>query len=270
MINDYHGKAVLVTGGTKGIGLETAIAFARLGAKCFITYRWGSVEEEQLQARFRAERLAEQPCLLEADAGSEADTQKVLREIFNHCEHIEVLVSNVAFAQLVRGLEDFQKRALMRSLDYTAWPLVDYTLQTKEIFGRYPRYIVAVSSEGGKVFYKNYDFAGASKAVLETLMKYLSHRLRMEDVRMNIVRPRFVRTESLRATLGDAFEPFVDGLGLDHQFVDAEEVAKVILALCSGLMDAVKGQILAVDHGASFADGVMRLYDEQVQPTYNV
>ena len=42
MIADYRGKAVLVTGGTAGIGLATALAFAARGAETTLTYRFGS------------------------------------------------------------------------------------------------------------------------------------------------------------------------------------------------------------------------------------
>jgi len=45
--------------------------------------------------------------------------------------------------------------------------------------------------------------------------------------------------------------------------VTIEEVANTILALGSGLMDAVTGQDISVDHGAPFYDNVMRLYGER-------
>ena len=40
------------------------------------------------------------------------------------------------------------------------------------MFGRYPRYVVGLSSGGPDAFYKNYDFVAASKAVMETLCRY--------------------------------------------------------------------------------------------------
>ena len=45
MFNDFRGKAVLITGGTAGIGLATGLAFGRRGADCTLTYRWGSADE---------------------------------------------------------------------------------------------------------------------------------------------------------------------------------------------------------------------------------
>jgi len=39
MMRDYDGKVVLITGGTKGIGLATGLAFGRLGAHVWLTHR---------------------------------------------------------------------------------------------------------------------------------------------------------------------------------------------------------------------------------------
>jgi len=45
--------------------------------------------------------------------------------------------------------------------------------------------------------------------------------------------------------------------------VREEDVAGVVLALCSGLLDGMSGQVVTVDKGAVFADNVMRLYAER-------
>ena len=78
-----------------------------------------------------------------------------------------------------------------------------------------------------------------------------------------LVRSRLVRTESLRATFGRDFEQFAERYNMSRQFIPEEEVANAILALCSGLMDGVKGQVLMVDRGTTFFDNLMRLYNER-------
>ncbi|HEY0136691.1 MAG TPA: SDR family NAD(P)-dependent oxidoreductase, partial [Nannocystis sp.] len=64
--NDFTGKAVLITGGTRGIGLACGLAFARHGARVILTHRWGSADEGELRAKF-AELGAPEPMIVEAD-----------------------------------------------------------------------------------------------------------------------------------------------------------------------------------------------------------
>ena len=151
MLNDLSGKAVLVTGGTKGIGLGIGLAFGRLGAVCTLTHKWGSADEDEIRAKFR-EVGAPEPQIMEADAGAAEDTVELLKAIREKHERIEVFVSNVSFAQVVKGLGDYKKRSLLRSIEYTSWPTFEYALKTKEVFGSFPRYIIGMSSVGPDAF----------------------------------------------------------------------------------------------------------------------
>ena len=46
----------------------------------------------------------------------------------------------------------------------------------------------------------------------------------------------------------------------EPHFIKPEEVGDTIFALCSGLLDAMSGQVITVDNGGSFSDNLMRLY----------
>lgn len=257
--NDFRGKAVLITGGTAGIGLATGLAFGRRGADCTLTYRWGSADPDEIYGRFEAVG-APMPCLVQADVKDSADLADLLAAIRRTHERVEVFVSGVAAATAVHGLDDYEWRALTQSLELTAWPLFAYLRQVHAVFGSYPRYVVGLSSDGPDSYQANYDFVAASKAVLETLCRYASAHLYREDVRINVVRASWVFTDSLRGIFGEEIEPFIRRY-FPESVIPAAEVADAILALCSGLMDAVRGQVLVVDHGATFTDNLMRLFD---------
>ena len=259
---DLRGKAVLITGGTMGIGLATGLAFGREGARCVLTHKWGTADEDEVRAQF-AEAGAPEPMIVQADVGHDEDTRALLEAIRAEHDSVEAFISNVSVGLIVKGVDDYEKRSLFKSIEYSAWPMVEYTRQIKAVFGRYPRYVVGLSSGGPDAFYKNYDFVAASKAVMETLCRYLNYRLFDEDIRINVVRSRLVRTESLRMTFGRDFEPFAERFNMKRQFITCEEVANAILALCSGLMDGVSGQVIMVDRGTSFFDNLMRLYEER-------
>ena len=262
MRNDLSGTAVLITGGTMGIGLATGLAFGRLGARAWLTHRWGSADEDEVRASF-AEAGAPEPRIVCADVTHAADTDALLEEMKGEHDRIEAYVANVAFAQVVRSFDDYSFRGLASSIESTAWPLASYSKRIREVFGRWPRYIVGLSSSGPDRLHANYDFVAASKATLETLARYMNQRLFDQDCRVNIVRARPVPTASLEATVGPDFEPFARRYDTPGLFVAPEDVANAVVALCSGFMDAVAGQVLMIDRGGDFADNLMRLYDER-------
>jgi NAD(P)-dependent dehydrogenase (short-subunit alcohol dehydrogenase family) len=261
-VSQLQGKAVLITGGTMGIGLATGLAFARQGAHCILTCKWGTAGEDAIRRRYCAEGLPE-PVIVTADVANEADTEALLEQIRARHDAVEVFVSNVSVALVVASLEDYAQRSLFTGIEYSAWPFYGYTRKIRQVFGKYPRYVVGLSSGGPDYFYKNYDFVAATKAMMETLCRYMNYRLFSEDVRINVVRSRLVRTESLRSTFGPDFEDFAERFNMSHQFISCEEVANAILALCSGLMDGVSGQVLMVDRGTTFSDNLMRIYNER-------
>jgi len=263
IINDFHDKAVLITGGTKGLGLATGLAFGREGAHVYLTNKWGSADEDKLKQAF-ARVGAPEPAIIEADAAEDQDTEALLRRIKEDHDRIEVFVSNVSFAQVGSGMKKYRKkRNLFNSLGYSAWPMVGYLQQMKQVLDCYPRYVVATSCDGPDTYYPGYDFVAASKAVMETLCKYINTYLFDEDFRINILRSRPVSTESLKATFGEEFEPFLRKFHGDDYFIEAEEVGDAILALCSGLMDAVSGQVILLDRGVGFCDNLMRLFEHR-------
>ena len=262
--NDLTNQAVVITGGTDGIGRACGLLFARHGAHVYLTHRWGSADEDELQAEFKAAG-ARAPVIVEADVSLDEDTDALMATIKRDHDSLFAIISNVSFAHVSKQHEDLDKKSFLRSLGYSAWPFVGYLQAAHAAFGRYPRYAIGMSSRGPEYFLPGYDFVAASKAVMETFCRYLTADLLSEDIRINVVRANPVETRSLEATFGPEFGPFCKQYYGEGFFVTSEEVAAATLGLCSGLMDGVKGQVLLLDRGFGFADNVVRLFSQREQ-----
>ena len=261
-MSNINQRVVLVTGGTKGIGKERALKFAEHGDQIVITYGWGSVEEEDIIAAFTSRNLPA-PFLKQADVINNEDTIELLTEIKNKFGRLDVFISNVSFTTLVKSIDDYKEANLLKSIEYSCWPMIEYTRQMKAVFGVYPKYVIGLSSHGPDRFHKNYDFAAATKALNEVLIKYLNYHFYDENVIFNILRTRPVITDSLLSTLGNEWVNFIAKYDIPGTHIELEEVAKVTYMMCSGLMDAIRGQTITADRGYDFAEGLQRLYMDQ-------
>lgn len=249
---DLSGKTVLITGGTRGIGLATGLAFGARGARCVLTHRWGSADEDAIRSDYDKAGASE-PLIVEADVGNAQDTDDLMEALCDSHGHVDAFISNAAFAAPVPSFDAYVKRDFLRAIEYTTWPMAAYTRAMHAAFGRYPRYIVGLSSPGHETHLKGYDAVAMAKSMLETMCKYLAVHLGPEGVNVNIVRAGLVDTEALSAIIGeDALAEIRRTEG--HMIIPVEEVANAIVALCSGLLDGVNGTVLPVDRGSVFAD----------------
>ena len=246
---DLSGSVALVTGGTRGLGRAVGLALGRAGAHVVLTHRWGTTPDEEVLGAFTAAGLAP-PTLVESDAGDPDEVRELMGTIHALGLPLRVIVSNVAMAKVVRELGDLKKNSLDLSIGYSAWPLVDLLQASESVLGTLPRYAIGISSDGTRYCHEGYDMVGASKSVLETLARYLAVRLKSRGVRVNIVQPGALDTDSATQTFGEeAMASVRERVG--DVWIKPERVADVIVGMCSGLMDAITGQVIVVDEGWS-------------------
>jgi enoyl-[acyl-carrier-protein] reductase (NADH) len=263
VIGDFPGRTALVAGGTMGIGLETALALGARGAQCALTYEWGTLDEDHVYRRF-AEKNAAKPIIIRPGVGNTDDTGLLMDALKTHWQQVDIFVSNASVTPVVKDLKDYSLKALSKAIESATWPVFGYISRVRECFGRYPRYVVALSSTGPDSYATGCDIVASSNAAMETMCRYLSYRLYDEDIRINVIRRGPVRRISPKDTFGE-FEQFARKFMRDEHHVDAEEVSNCVVALCSGLLDGMRGQVLTVDRGLAFMDDLMRLYDDRAR-----
>jgi NAD(P)-dependent dehydrogenase (short-subunit alcohol dehydrogenase family) len=181
----------------------------------------------------------------------------------NKFGRLDVFISNASNAAAVQGVEDLTERAFLQSMRACAWPTIEYTLAAKAHFGRYPRYVVVFSSDGPDHFTPAYDFVAGAKAATEALARYLAYRLRGEDCLINVIRSRGIKTDSFTGMFGADFHDFLRHLVPEDWLTTVEEVANAAFGLCSGMFDAMTGQVVTADRGNTFADGISLIYRER-------
>ncbi len=259
---DFSGKSVLITGGTKGIGLNSALNFAFAGAQTYLTYKWGMDDFSPVYEQFE-KRNALKPVLIQADVSVSEDTDELLEKIKQKEEKLDIFISNVGFAQRTKNLDEYKKRSLFKTLEYSTWPLIEYTRKIKSVFGSYPSKILAVSSDGPDHFYIGYDFVAASKALLEFFSKYLSVHLRDDNCTVNVIRFGPTNTESFNYIFGEDFFDYLkeNNIPLDV-IMKPEECGRAVFGMCCDFFGPMNGQIVTVDRGFPFQDNVMMRYLE--------
>lgn len=262
--NPTHNRVVLITGGTKGIGLATALAFAKNNSQCILTYNWGSVSDSEIINQFTQQSLIP-PCLIQANVIDPEDTTALMNQVKERFGKIDVFISNVSFANLIKDIDEYSEKGLLKSVEYSVWPTIEYTRQMNTVLGAFPKYVIGLSSQGPDTFLTNYDYAAVTKSVLEVIIRYLNYHLYEQNIIFNVVRTRPVITDSLLSTTGPDWTAFIEKYDVPDTDVPLKEVGKVILALCSGLMDGIRGQTINADNGFDFADGLQRLYCDRKQ-----
>lgn len=249
---DFTGRAVLVTGGTRGLGRAIGLAFGRRGAQAVLTHRWGSADEDALRAEFEAAG-APTPRVAEADAGDAADMDALLAGLAADGLAVDVFVANACVALPCPDPLAARPRDLDRTLDWSAWPVATTTAAIGRRLGRLPSRVIATSSDGPDRCYPGYLPVAVAKAALEALVAALARG----GQRAFVLRTRHVLTRSVEQMFpgetGAVLTRFAE------YGTSAELAAEAAVALGSGLCDGLSGQVLTVDRGAALLDHALHV-----------
>ena len=192
---DLRGKTVLVTGGSRGLGLVLAREFANQGARVAICARDA---EELQQAVDDLEQRGAEAMAIACDVTNVTDVENMMNHIRERFGKIDVLVNNAGTIQVgpmeVMNHEDFEQ-----AMKTHFWgPLNTILAVVPEMRERHDGRIVNISSIGGKIGVPHLVPYSASKFALVGLSKGLNAELRKDGIAVTTVCPGLMRTGSPR------------------------------------------------------------------------
>ena len=242
-VADMTGKTVIITGANSGIGLETAVALARAGARTVITARHRA-RGEAAQADVAARSGRDDVGLVLFDLGSIASVKEGAAAILAMCDRIDVLVNNAGLVLSDRRLTEdgFEATFGVNHLG----PFVLTELLLERIRQSAPARIVNVASTAHKGARKGLDFDDLqstggyggmqvySKSKLANIYftTELARRLEGTGVTVNCLHPGTVATGYGRD--GDSSGVLAFGLKVIKPFIlSAEKGARTSIYLAS-------------------------------------
>ncbi|QEI06640.1 SDR family oxidoreductase [Pigmentiphaga aceris] len=241
-------KRTLITGGSSGIGLETARQFLAEDARVAIT---GTNPETLEQAR---QALGDKVVIVRADAGSVADQAKITTAVQDAFGGLDAVFINAGVADF-RPLEQWDEAGFDRSIAVNLkGPL--FLVQALLPLLANPASIVLNTSINARIGMPNSSVYAATKAGLISLARTLSGELIGRGIRVNAVSPGPVSTPiygkmGLEAAELEKLAGAILGQIPAGRFGEPSEIAKAIVFLASDESAFTVGSELVIDGGMS-------------------
>jgi NAD(P)-dependent dehydrogenase (short-subunit alcohol dehydrogenase family) len=246
---NFSGKYVLVTGATKGIGRDIALAFGESGCTVGATGRNKS-ELESLKKEIEASGGA---CwIYQADLSIAEDCIKMAEYFNDNFPKIEILINNagISFPEMFVDLETSHWDTTL-NVNLRAPAMITKIIAKKMIEGSGGN-IINISSNAGIAGIDEHAAYCASKFGLLGLTKVMATEFGKHNIRVNAIAPTVVLTPMGTQVWGDSAkaDPVLAKIPLGR-FVQPREVTGVVLFLASDAAAMIHGETILIDGGVN-------------------
>jgi NAD(P)-dependent dehydrogenase (short-subunit alcohol dehydrogenase family) len=247
MSKKLEGKIALVTGGTSGIGLATAQAFAQAGAKVYITGR-RATELDKAVAAIGGETVG-----VQADSGKAQDLERLFARIKAQSGRIDVLFVNAGGGSML-PLGAITEAQYQDTFDRNVKGAL-FTVQGALPLLADGASVILTSSVTSITGTPAFSVYSASKAAVRNFVRSWVLDLKGRGIRVNAVSPGPIRTPGLVELAGpeaSAQQGLLDYMASQvplGRVGEPEEIAKAVLFLASDDASFVNGTELFVDGG---------------------
>lgn len=247
--NDLQGKVTLVTGGTSGIGRDTAVLFAKHGAKVVVT---GRREVEGNETVKLVREAGGEGCFVKGDVSKAADVQSFVQKAVEQYGRLDVAFNNAGIEGKWMPMIDQSEEDWDQVIDINlkgTWLSLKYEIQQMLKQGGGGA-IVNMSSVAGLMGSAGAGTYIASKHGVIGLTRTAALEYARAGIRVNAVCPAVIETAMAERAFADSeVNKRVLGLHPIGRFGKAREIAEAVLWLSSGRSSFMTGHYIVLDGG---------------------
>jgi 2-deoxy-D-gluconate 3-dehydrogenase len=244
---DLAGQAALVTGGGRGIGKAIALKLAEAGADVMVTARTeAQLEETVSQIKARGGRGA----LLAGEASRPETAEAAVEKTVQEFGGLSILVNNAGMEMMKPLLEatpaDFDR---VMEVNVKSMMLFTQAAGRRMIAKKFGR-IVNLASTGSFIAGPNQSLYHASKAACAHFTRAAAIEWARHNVTVNAVAPGWIATDLIARLTSDPdkLDKYVKTIPM-RRLGRPDDVASVVLFLCSDLASYMTGSVVIVDGG---------------------
>ena len=252
---DLSGKTALITGGSRGLGLQMAHALGEAGAKIVLSSR-KAADLEQAAAELKAAGIHAE--WIAANCADEADIQRLAKEALAKLGHVDILVNN-AGASWGAPAEDHPTAAWDKVMDLNVrgYFLLSQAIAKHSMIGRGGRIInvASIAGLGGNPTAMKTIAYNTSKGAVITFTQALACEWGVHGINVNAICPGFFKTKMAAGLIKSIGEEKMASHAPLGRLGDDEDLKGITLLYASDAGKHITGQWLAVDGGVSVVLG---------------
>ena len=248
MAKDLKDKVAIVTGGTSGIGRDTAVLFAEAGAKVVVAGR-REAEGKQVADQIRA--AGGEGIFIKTDVSKAADVQALVQKTVDKFGRLDIAFNNAGIEGNWMPMVDIPEEDWDRLIDINlkgVWLCLKYEIQ--QMLKNGGGMIVNMSSVAGLMGSPSAAPYCASKHGVIGLTRTAALEYAQKKIRVNAVCPAVIESPMEQRLFGEPeVHKFAVSMHPIGRLGTAREVAEAVLWLCSEKSSFMTGHYMVLDGG---------------------
>jgi enoyl-[acyl-carrier protein] reductase III len=247
-MTDTAGRVALVTGGTRGIGRAITLGLARAGYRVVAVYARNRAAASALAELALEEGLDILP--VRADLTDTDHLSVLLHRLKEITSDLEVVIHSAA-SGVHRTVYELSAKQLAWTLETNVTAFHRLMHELLPLMGKGGR-VLGITSSGASRTLPFYTAVGASKGALDALFRHYARELAPRGISVNLICPGFTVTEATAALPeSDTRQSTALSETPTGSLTIPEDVASVVLFLCSSAAKQIVGQTIVIDGGHS-------------------